>query len=169
MSPNEFITYFEAIAKNNRAIGHIPDDADHKRFYRFDFEELTGALNNRFKGLSLVIEHPEDREEDNLSDNPRLIQFCAFWIVAPIGSNKDFDAINAVREKCYTVSHQVYTKLRNDSAIGVYKGFKRGTFQRTAQTDMSGTVVGYRCSYTMEDCIQYTLNPDEWFNETPAD
>lgn len=169
MSPSEFIDYFESIAKNNRAIGHIPNDANHKRFFRFDIEELLGSMANRFRALSLVLEHPEDREEDNLSDNPRLIQQCAFWIVSPIGSNKDFDAVNAVREQCYNVSHQVYTKLRNDASIGVYKGFKRGTFQRTAQTDISGTVVGYRCSYVMENSIQYNLNPDEWFNEKPVD
>jgi hypothetical protein len=166
MTPSEFISYFETVAKNNRAIAHVPGNSGQTRFYRFDFEEFTGSLTNRFKGVSLVIEHPEDREEDNLSDNPRLIQQCAFWIVAPLKDSKNFEHVNEIREQCYTVSHQVYTKLRADADSGIYKGFKRGTFQRAAYTDLSGTVVGYRCSYIMENSIRYVLNPDEWFDTT---
>jgi hypothetical protein len=168
MSPEQFIAYFENVAAQNIAIGHQPGNPKFKRFYRMDIEELTGSLDNRFNALSLVIEHPDEQEEDNLSDNPYLRQMCAYWILCPVPDKDNFDQLNTIRQRCYSVSHQVYSKLRNDVDENIYKGFKRGSFRRAAYTDMSGTVVGYRCSFEQHAPINYRLNANEWLNETPV-
>jgi hypothetical protein len=169
MTPAEQIEYFETAAKRNRAIGHVPDAPDNKRFFRMDIAELESDLRSRVKGLSLVIEHSIDAEEDGLSDNPYINQSSAFWIIHPITRPDDYDANNELRDLCYRVTWQLYTKLRNDKRKGIFRGFEPNTFTVEAFTNLDNTIVGYRAAFKQKEPAPRELNPDEWTDETPAE
>lgn len=168
MTPAEQINYWETVATRNRAIGHVAGSPESKRFFRMDIAELEGDLRSRLKGLSLVIEHGEDAEEDGLSDNPYIGQNFAFWVLHPVTRPDDYTGNNELRDLAYRVVWQIYTKLRNDKRKGIFRGFEPGTFTVTAFTDIEYSAVGYRATFKYKSPAPRELNPDEWFDETVA-
>lgn len=169
MTPKEERSYFEAAAKSNKAIGHVPGDPANKRFFRWSIQELESDIATRFTGISLIVERAGFRDEDQLSDNPYFQHNKAFWILAPIKSPDRFDLIEELEDQCYEVALQMYSKLRNDYKSGVFKGFLPGTFTATPFLNLDSTAVGYRCTFMYKNPAPPQLVEADWYTDTIAE
>lgn len=168
MSPTAEKEYFERAAMSNKKIGHVPDSPNEKRFFRWNIAEFETDLASRFKGISLILEKSGFRERDNLSDNRYLEQEKAFWILAPIQDSNNYDHIAELEDETYQVVLQMYTKLVNDKAIGIFKGYDPGSFTATPFTDLNGTATGWRCAFRYLTPAPTELNSDDWNTDTTA-
>jgi hypothetical protein len=172
MNFEAYVNYFEDCAKSNRTIKHASAKG-YNAFAMMDIEEIVTNTSANFNGTALILENPEYRDEDLLSDNHRELISGAFLIVREY-TRGDFKNRIAVRDECLTVCRQIQAKLKNDymhrKHDRSYKyninGIDMGSFRKNPVSGLfNGFWVGWRVSFTMNQTTPLTLNEADWFDE----
>jgi len=169
----DYIDYFRNAAINHKQLLH--DTNGKVSFYRMDIEELLSGLRTNLKSISLIIESPEKRTQDLLSDNPRKVITGAFLVIGPVKKN-DFNDEVSVLDKTEAITEDILSKIKNDcskyrrdsSWPRVIKGFDPSTIRSQKVGPLFNNFYGWRTEIQINQTYSNNLILDEsnWNNET---
>lgn len=161
---NQYISYFESIARNLIAIGHTDTK---KHFFRLEFEEVLTALPNQMNWPCMILEGYDVSFIDNKSDNILKVRNGAFVILDKVKNLQDFNAIHAVYDKCEVIVDDIISKIMNDKRSRQHAVVKDIDLSQVEivmiANDVEGAF-GFRCSFPIINTHDIAINPAKWNN-----
>ena len=161
----ELEEYFEALAKLNVYIHHVPDDPEKKTFYRIDVEEyLTNidSANYPFFSLERAEYGLSSPNPDNISKNRTV----AFMIVDKF-ANDDFDEQNVIYDATEKVGEQYINRILKDvETLALPKLLRNLDVNSIALQHLPANSVekycGVRVTMGIQSRYEKEVNPDDW-------
>ena len=161
---NEYVSYFESIARSLVAIGHTDDK---KHFYRLEFEDVLTALPAKITWPAMILEGYDIHFIDNRSDNVLKIRTGAFIIMDKVANIQDFDSIHAVYDKCEVICDDIISKMYSDKQTRQHKVVKDFDLSKVEiiliANDVEGAY-GMRVSFPIVNTHDIEVNPSKWNN-----
>lgn len=170
----ELRKYWEDAARSNRMLRH-ESAKGYSAFKVMDIEEIVTGLSLDMSGMVLIMENPEIRPQDSLSDNPRKNIKGAVLVVQQFEKGNFPDRDKKIDE-CETVCEQLMAKLFND-----YRKYKdsRNHPYRIEAFDLNSIGMqkvgnlfgGYWIGWRMEYAINNTfangliLKDEDWYHD----
>lgn len=173
MNYRNFVTYFENAAKSNKVIKH-EFTPNRKTFFVMDIEEILAAKKSDLNEVALIIENPDKKGFDGLSDNKRKLLTSAFICIKPVAKG-DHEAKKTVINEMELVAEQVLEKMTNDQIKYELNrnhphkltGFDINTVNQQV-VNLFGEWHGWRTEFSLNLTWRNNLqlNNDDWLNDT---
>ena len=169
---SQYIAYFKTVATNHKLLAHV--DKTHHTFYQIDIEDILNGLAMKNKDLSILIECPETKTQDEKSDNIRKLKQGAFLILKEAINDNMADR-EAILDLTEEVAEDVVSKLMNDTR----KSRLPGAMQPKINVDANSIRIqkvgpiltnhfGWRVEFTLNSTFSNGLQLDvtKWNSET---
>lgn len=161
---NQYVSYFEDIARNLIAIGHTDSE---KHFFRLELDELLVSLGSKINWPCLVLEGYDVRFIDKSGDNVLKNRTGAFVVMDKLKNAQDFDAIHAIYDKCETICDDIISKMYFDKKTrrhAVVKDFDLEQVEYILLNNEVECSYGIRVSFPITNTHDIAVNPDKWLN-----
>lgn len=170
----DYIKYWEDAAVSNRAIHHL-SDPKYIAFKRVNIDEVWQSIKLNMKGKVVILENPEIRTSDALSDNTRKLLSGAVLFIEEVQKDNFDDEVTKCDE-LEIIAQQFMAKLIND--VKKFKQNKnhpyklKGIDQNTLQLNKVGPVFGnwfgWRLTFVLNQSFENNLVLDnaDWLNDT---
>lgn len=157
--------YMKDMAIHHTAIAHTELS---KSFLR---DSITNLLTSTRNGLQvkekyvMVMENPEGRLTDNLSDSPKDYQAFAFWIAKHVPKD-DALAEKEIRTVAKKIGLQIIAKMKKDCVAiprpTALKWMDLGSVSYNPIGPLLDSCYGYRFELTIHDQVNLTHDPANW-------
>lgn len=161
---NQYISYFEAIARNLIAIGHTNEK---KHFFRMEFDEVLVALPAKINWPALILESYDISFIDNKGDNILKQRNGAFMILDIVKNQQDFNAIHTAYDKCEVIVDDILSQIMLDKrsrSHAVVKDLDLAQVQVIPVANDIEGAYGFRCSFPIINTHDIAVNPAKWLN-----
>lgn len=174
MKIKEYVDYWEKAARSNKRIAHNPEN-NVNRFRRMNVDEILTDQNTDLKEKTMILENPEFRLFDALSDNPRKMITGGLLVIAEYEKGNFDDEIEKLAEM-EIVAEQMLAKVRNDAKKYninpkypfKIKGIDLNSIRVNKVSNLFGYWTGWRIEFTFNQTFdnQLILKNEDWTDDT---
>lgn len=168
MTPQDYIAYFEKVARQLKQIGHSDTS---KRFARIDIEEVLTGLRNKInlKEWCLVLESYEGNLQSRGDEAMADTMMGAFMVVRQVKDN-DFAGQAATISESKAIGLKIIALLIRDKQLAVQgerprflRGFQLGNVNYQKVGPLFGeNAYGYRFEFAILENQHLIYDPEDW-------
>lgn len=158
----DLVSYFEDLAARHTDIRHT---AKSKHFFRFELDEVLGALCNNIQFPALILESYDFNYRDSGSDNIMKNRTGAFILLGKVKDTGDYNKIHEVWDQMEELGEDLLIKMREDKAsrkVAVLRDFDISESEGIPFGVKQMGQYGVRFTFQLRSAVNSNINTDKW-------